>query len=203
MSTRPARQEGFTLTELSIAMAVFLVFMTLVTPFMVSHLRSALRTADRVDAQQGARAALRGMVRELRQANVLYSNPPTQPTTDSAISFGVDFDGDTSTPVTRVTYYVQGQELRRGAQFAAGAPMALGVESVGFTMFGNNPVFDDNADGVVTGEELDTNANGQWEADELAFVTRIRISLTVASSDEPEDEQAYTAEAFLRNRLAG
>lgn len=198
------RDDGFTLIELSVAMAVFLVFMTLVTPFMVSHLRSALRTEDQVDVQQGARMALRSMVRELRQASVLYTSPG-QPTDGERMSFGVDLNGDGTIVTTEhFTYYVEGGVLRRGRTATSGVPFSQGVESLTFEMFGNNTAFDTNpADGVVTGQELDTNGNGLWEPQELGFVTRVRISLVVASSEDSDDEQAYTAEAFLRNRLAG
>src|SRR5919106_5113100 len=89
-------ERGYTLTELAVVMAVFMIFMSFAGPVMISHLMSAIRTERRVDLQQSARAALRTMVRELRQATALYDEvtKPGKPTDRNAISFGIDLNGD-------------------------------------------------------------------------------------------------------------
>jgi hypothetical protein len=48
-------------------------------------------------------------------------------------------------------------------------------------------------------EETELNPDGAWTSSELANVTRISITLTVASDDQ---DQTYEAEAFLRNKVA-
>ncbi|MGH2723136.1 MAG: PulJ/GspJ family protein [Actinomycetota bacterium] len=205
MSTRD--EGGYTLIELSVVMSVFVIFMAMASPFMFGQLRSAVRTEDRVDIQQEARAALRLMVRELRQAEELY-NTTAKPSGQDRLSFGVDLNGDgqlnsytaTSLPLEQVTYYVSGGTLFRGRELGQGQPLAAGVTGLAFTIFGSNPALDTNGDGVVTEDELDLNGNGSWDPQELPNVTRVEVAVTVEHGDA---RQTYTAQAFLRNRTYG
>ena len=205
MSTRAER--GYTLVELSVVMSVFVIFMAVAAPFMIAHLRAGLRTENRADVQQTARSALRLVVRELRQAEELYSTAE-KPTGANAISFGVDLDGDgqlnaytaTTLPLEQITYFVSEGTLFRGSQQGQGQPVATGVSEIVFTMFGSNPALDTDGDGVVSQTELDLNGNGVWESHELPNITRVEVSLTV---EEGDARQTYTAQGFLRNRTYG
>ncbi len=200
-------ERGFTLTELSVAMSVFLIFMALATPLMFSQLRTAIQTEEDVDLQQAARSATRTMLRELRQASELYSTVE-KPTRKDAISFGVDLDGDgmvnastdSTKPLEQITYYLEGDVLYRGSDVGSGDPLADDVTGLVFSIYGSNLAFDANADATVTETELDRNGNGVWEASELANVTRVDVGLTVGRND---DAQTYEASAWLRNREAG
>ena len=205
MSTR--REGGFTLTELSVSMGVFLIFLAFATPFMFGQLRQALETERQVDLQQTARSALRTMVRELRQASELYASSE-KPSGKTTLSFGVDLNGDgviasytdNTKALEQISYYLSAGTLFRGRQHGQGVPLANDVEAVEFTLFGSNLTFDANGDGVVSETELDRNANGLWDGSELTFATRVQIELTVAEADEA---QTYAAEAFLRNQVTG
>lgn len=205
MSTRGER--GYTLVELTVVMAVFTIFMAVATPFMITHLRAGLRTENRIDVQQNARSALRLLVRELRQAEELYSTTD-KPSGKNKISFGVDLNGDgqinsysaTSLPLEQVTYYLSSGSLLRGRKQGQGQPVASGAVQIVFTMFGSNTALDTNGDGVVSETELDLNGNGQWDTNELSNITRVNVALTV---EEGDARQTYSAEAFLRNRTYG
>lgn len=208
MSTSDLRGDrGYTLVEFAIAMSIFVIFMAIATPFMFSQLRGALRTEDRVDLQQSARAGLRTMTRELRQAVELYTSVE-KPSGKNELSFGVDFDGDgvinsynnNNVPLEQVTYYLSNDTLYRGRKKGQGSPLAEHVEQVTFELFGSNLVLDTDGDGVVEEAELDRNNNGNWEDSELANVTRVGITLDV---EEDGTSQTYSAQAFLRNRVAG
>jgi prepilin-type N-terminal cleavage/methylation domain-containing protein len=206
MSTeRSLDEHGYTLVEFAITMSVFAILMSIVTPLLFGQLRSGLATEERIDLQQNARTALRTLVREVRQASVLYATVDN-PSGNDQLSVGVDFDGDgvistsTSAAMERITYYRKASEeaLYRGRKFNQGEPLAENVEQVEFTMFGSNLALDADVDGVVEEEEL--NPDGNWTPAELANVTRISILLTVASDDQ---DQTYEAEAFLRNKVSG
>jgi prepilin-type N-terminal cleavage/methylation domain-containing protein len=206
MSTdRGVDERGYTLVEFAIAMSVFAILMAIVTPLMFSQIRSGLQTQERIGLQQNARTALRTMVRELRQASVLYATVDN-PSGNDHLSVGVDYDGDgvistdTGAPMERITYFLKSSEqtLYRGRKFNQGAPLAENVEVIDFTMFGSNLALDTDNDGVVAETEL--NPDGAWTASELANVTRVSIALTVASDDQ---DQTYEAEAFLRNKVVG
>lgn len=206
-------ERGFTLIEFSVAMTVFLIFMSLATPFMFRNLQQALDTENRADLQQNARSALRTLVRELRQAEELYVSAD-KPSGKNRISFGVDFDGDgvinsyndLSKPLEQITYYTSSDTLFRGRKQGQGALLAEDVTNISFTMFGSNIVLDTDGDGIVTEDELNKNGdkdgggNVIWQAGELANVTRIAISMTVSANG---DTQTYTADAWLRNKVVG
>jgi prepilin-type N-terminal cleavage/methylation domain-containing protein len=206
MSTdRLTDERAYTLVEFAVAMTIFAILMSIVTPLMFSQIRSGLDTQERIDLQQNARTALRTMVRELRQASVLYATSDN-PTAGDRVSFGVDYDGDgvistgTTGTLERLTYFRKTSESRlyRGPKYNQGAPLADHVQTLEFTMFGSNLALDTDNDGVVEEEEL--NGDGNWSTSELANVTRIAITLTVAN-DGPD--QTYEAEAFLRNKVVG
>lgn len=207
-----ADERGYTLVEFAVAMGVFLLFISMATPFMFSQLRGALETEERVDLQQSARSALRTMVGELRQAEVLYQTAEN-PSGKTQLSFGVDWDANGSitgcsppagVAPERIIYYIQSGELRSGCKVGgAAAPLAERVKQVSFDFFGSNLALDTELpkDGVVDYEELDLNNNGNLDESELANVTRIVITLVMVDNDD--DEQTYSEQAFLRNRVVG
>jgi len=206
---RLSDDRGYTLVEFAVAMGIFLIFMSVVTPFMFSQIQGALRTEDRVDLQQNARIALRTMTRELRQATELYDSVD-KPSGKTEVSFGVDFDGNgvidsynnTAAPLEQITYYYTpvDETLYRGRKKNVGSPLAEHVQDVIFTMYGSNLVLDGNGDGVVDEDELDTNGNNKIDGPELANVTRLTIELDMAGGDVT---QTFEAQAFMRNRVVG
>jgi prepilin-type N-terminal cleavage/methylation domain-containing protein len=212
-TSRTSTEGGFTLTELSVAMAVFLIFMAATTPFMFRNLMQALRTEGEADLQQGARAAMRTMTRELRQAGALYASTD-KPSGKNSISFGVDFDGDgvlnswndSSRPLEQITYFMSDGGLYRGRKQGQGQLIAENVSDLRFTMFGSNLALDQNGDGIVDENELNTsgekdaNGNPVWRASELAHVTRVKVEMTVSNGSA---SQTYTADVWLRNRVVG
>jgi len=208
MSTRRGGDErGYTLVEFAVAMSVFLIFMSIATPFMFSQLQGALDTQERVEFAQNARSALRLMTRELRQASSIIDTPPEKPSGPNELSFGVDYDGNgvinawsnTASALEEVTYYFDGDTLYRGRRVGQGVPLATGVTGVDFVMFGSNLAFDIDGDGVVTATELDTNGSGKVDGAELSSVTRIAITVDVGESVATAD--TYQAQVFLRNRV--
>jgi prepilin-type N-terminal cleavage/methylation domain-containing protein len=201
-------ERGYTLTELAVVMAVFMIFMAFAGPVMFSHLMSAIRTERRVDLQQSARAALRYMEREMRQAKELYSSSE-KPSGKNKISFGVDLNGDgvvndyndPSKLLEQITYEIKGQTLWRGRKLEQGAPLAENVQSMQFTFFGSNPLFDTDSDGVVEESELNPpDGLGTWSVGELANVTRVVIELTVEQNGVV---QTYTSDVLMRNKVVG
>jgi prepilin-type N-terminal cleavage/methylation domain-containing protein len=204
MTIRRTKDErGYTLVEFAITMSILVIFMSIATPLLFSQIRSGLDTEQRIDLQQGARTALRTMVRELRQASALYATVDN-PTGTDRLSLGVDYDGNgtisTGVPLERITYYRKTSDgaLYRGPKLNQGQPLAENVDEVIFEMFGSNLALDANNNGVVEQSEL--NPSGGWTTSELANVTRVVITLTVAEDDTT---QTYEAQAFLRNRVAG
>ena len=118
-----ADEGGYTLIELSVTMAVFLIFMSFATPFMFTQLREALQTENQLDLQQNAHVSFRTKLRELRQANTLFQ-VPGRPTRKNKVSIWVDFNGNRATEGDElVTYYVKGSKLWRGFEDDRGQPL--------------------------------------------------------------------------------
>ncbi|MGH3452478.1 MAG: PulJ/GspJ family protein [Haloechinothrix sp.] len=207
MSTRRRGDErGYTLVEFAVSMSVFLIFMSIATPFMFSQLQGALDTQERVELTQNARSAIRLMTRELRQAASIIDTPPEKPSGPNQLSFGVDYDGNgninawnSSGPLEEITYYHEGDTLYRGRRVGQGVPLATGVTGVGFEMFGSNLALDTNGDGVVDESELDLNGSPGVDGSDFVNVTRIAITLDVGESGATA--QTYEAQVFLRNRV--
>jgi type II secretory pathway pseudopilin PulG len=205
--TGPGTESGYSLTELAVVMAVFMIFMSFAGPVMFSHLMSAVRTERRVDLQQSGRAAFRTMEREMRQAKELYSSFD-KPSGKDRISFGVDLNADgvindysTGTLLEQITYYIQGSTLYRGRKQGQGVPLAENVVSIEYTLFGSNPVLDLDGDGVVDESELNPpDGTGPWSTGELANVTRVVMVMTV---EESGVTQTYTSDVLLRNKVVG
>lgn len=197
-----AGERGYTLIELSVTMGVFLIFMSFATPFLFNQLEEAVKTETQVDLQQNARVSFRTLLRELRQANKLYQ-ATERPTRKNKVSFWVDLDGDALVDGSELlTYYKKGSKLFRGPEDDRGQPLAEDVQTLEFTYYGSNlERLDKNpVDGIVSETELDENANGIIDGGELDNVTRITVSLTVASGFE---SQLYSGTAWLRNRVVG
>ncbi|HYH27805.1 MAG TPA: hypothetical protein VEA19_03390 [Actinomycetota bacterium] len=194
--------DGYTLIELSVAMAGLLVFLSFASPFLFKQIQEAQRTEARTDLQQHARTGMRSLVRELRQARELYQTSQ-RPSGKNRISFGVDLNGkDGIASNERLSYYIKGSRLYRGGEFddEKGQPIADDVSQIVFSFFGSNLALDDNGDGVVTETELDQNLDNNWSEAELTQVTRVKIDLTVRAGS---DTQTYSENVWLRNRSVG
>jgi hypothetical protein len=180
------------------------------TPFMFRNLPQALNTEARTDLQKNARVAMRVLVRDLRQAGVLYASTAL-PTGRDQISAGVDFDGDQSistntNAMEQVSYFLRDGGLHRGRVDGPSQLLAEDVTDLRFTMFGSNLALDQNGDGIVDENELNTDGNVDedgnpiWSGPELANVTRIEVEMTASNESA---SQTYTAEVWLRNKAVG
>lgn len=192
-------ERGYTLIELSVAMTVFVAFMAFAMPFLFGNLRQAVQTENRIDLQQNSRAAIRTLVRELRQARELLGSS-NKPSGRNKISFTVDLNGDgTIASNEGVTYYVKQLKLYRGPEDEQGQPLAEDIATIEFTYWGSNLQLDTNNNGVVEEAELDQNGNiTQWTVSELTNVTRVGVRLVANAQGE---EQSYTETVWLRNKV--
>jgi len=142
---------GFTLLEVLITSAIFVIVLFAVYTSFESSQKTVTWGETKVEVQQTARVAMGMMANEIRTAgydpsNVITLLPTTavQAATPTAVSFIGDVDGDNVTD--QVTYRLQGTQVIRdfaswnGATFPAPAPeqLADGVSALTFAYFDGN-----------------------------------------------------------------
>lgn len=211
-------EEGFTLVELLITLFLFGVLTTVLFTVVMNNVNVVKAVRQSTDLNEESRLVLNRMSRELRESRaiVAVTNPGGSgfdPTSDSEITFEVDFNGNgTIEPLAddpeRITYKYESVAKRLLLQ-AGGLELPILAENVEFfrlTYTSKKYECDTNADGAVSWEELDValspcpadigNANGQLDT-ELEAVNSVTIELTVLTGDR---EQEYRTQLDLRNR---
>ena len=88
-------KKGFTLVEVLVSIAIFILIMLAVTKFQVSIFQSNKYTSDVITSAQDARSILRTMVQELRSAKSGSNGSyPIVQTATSSITFYSDINSD-------------------------------------------------------------------------------------------------------------
>jgi prepilin-type N-terminal cleavage/methylation domain-containing protein len=98
------REDGVTLVELLVVMAILLVVAGIVLGFLETTTSLVARTSNDVQAENDARLALRTMTQDIRAANTSSTMGacPTTPTPGSCLSFTI-LRGTTAAPTCRST----------------------------------------------------------------------------------------------------
>jgi prepilin-type N-terminal cleavage/methylation domain-containing protein len=182
-----ARERGFTLVELLVAMTLFLVLSAVVLTAMITLSKGLDRTRLSSDVSAEARVALERMAREVRQAKSLESPTAT------AMTVNVDFDGSgvidgTLADPEKITYAYDAStdSIAMTAKDGAGAT-----------------VTQDLLAGQVTDLTF-AYRSSNWarysptqEVSIAADVDRVEISLTVEDGGQTDH---FTTQVTLRNR---
>jgi prepilin-type N-terminal cleavage/methylation domain-containing protein len=171
--------DGFTLVELLVATAVVGLVMAGVLGVLVMGLEAYRFGADRVEAQQTARAALERMVKELREAGYDPAGGGVAPIvlaepTQVAFQRDLNANGVIDATRERVTFLLRGTVLRRDAGGGA-QPLAENVRAFGLSYL----------DGAGA------------ETADLRRIRAIRIRLEVGEPGRPA--AVVESEAALRN----
>lgn len=213
MSHRPiARDDGFTMVEMLVSMALFAVLGTVLLGFALGSARVADGVQSATDVTEEARLATERMTRELRQAEGL-SGAVVDAGRVVAITIEVDFDGNGTIDTTAVdpevlTYrWLEADErLTLTANSDLTRPvLAGGVERVDIRLRSSQWIYDgadlSEPDGTTTWQELDAssigNRNGQPDAAELPFIDLVSVELVVRDGDT---SRRFTVQADMRNR---
>lgn len=213
MTDRPTtHDDGFTMVEMLVAMALFAVLGTVLLSFALGSARVADGVQAATDVTEEARLATERMTRELRQAEGL-SGAVVSDGKVVAMTLEVDFDGsgtiDTSAIDSEVLTYrwIEDQErLTLTANSDTTRPvLAGGVELVDIRLRSSQWIYDGAgnypADGITTWQELDKsrigNDNGQPDGDELPFIDLVSVELIVRDGDT---SRRFTVQADMRNR---
>lgn len=213
MNGLPApRDEGFTMVEMLVSMALFAVLGTVLLGFSLGSARVADGVQSATDVTEEARLATERMTRELRQAEGL-SGAVVSDGRVVAMTIQVDFDGsgtiDTTAVDPEVLTYRWLEDEERLTLTANGdltrPVLAGGVELVDIRLRSSQWIYDgadaSEPDGTTTWQELDAssigNRNGQPDAAELPFIDLVSVELVVRDGDT---SRRFTVQADMRNR---
>ena len=213
MTGRAPRDEGFTMVEMLVSMALFAVLGTVLLGFSLGSARVADGVQSATDVTEEARLATERMTRELRQAEGLSGAVVDDVGRVVAITLEVDFDGSGTIDTTAVdpevlTYrwLADDGRLTLTANSDLTRPvLAGGVERADIRLRSSQWIYDgadsSEPDGTTTWQELDAssigNGNGQPDAAELPFIDLVSVELVVRDGDT---SRRFTVQADMRNR---
>ena len=205
-----AREEGFTLIETLVTMALFALVSVGFYQVMIATVGASNTTSDLTRISEEARHGFNRILRDTREAAEIRSAAP------NAYRIWVDFDGDEEVDaddyeLVQFEYLAGGRiELVALNEDGTEAERALLVDSVSPALDGEGdplPVFSyssdylqydtDTVDGVSSLAEL-TAAVGADRA--LDYISNVHIDFRVAVGDS---SSTFTSRAQLRNKRFG
>ena len=195
MSRRFLREEGFTLTEVVVAMVMMTAVLFALYAVFDAGVRIFGAGRDRAEAAQTARLGLARMAREIGAAYPQDKADGNETLlsdfTEERLTFGNDLNGNRRT-LNPATGTLEGSEKISYALDGAGNPLRNGGRLV-------EGARDADGDGrALTFEYLDANG-GPVASGSESEVALVRIELEISAGGEPL-EQTLTMVVALRNR---
>jgi prepilin-type N-terminal cleavage/methylation domain-containing protein len=208
------RDTGFTLVEMLVATTLFLLLGTMLLTMTLAVNRAVTDSQQFTNMNEQARVATERLSREMRQATEVRSATlPALPGGDTAVTFGVDFNGNNiiedsvlDPEVITYRYDASGERLTLTANDEDGVAHTRPILSEQVTAFefefrSSLWQHDTNGDGITTWEELDAspvgNRNNTLDSAELRHIDLVAFTLTVMDG---KHKQTYQSLVGLRNQ---
>ena len=209
------RHRGFTLVETLVATGIFLTLTALLLTTAMTSVRTTRNSQIGNDLNEEARLVLNRMSRELREAiRVTDVDNPNgsafNASSDNSVTFEVDFNGNgviepsaDDPEVITYAYDYAAKQLLLKASGEAIPILAANVSKFRLSFTSRLYDYDADVDGVVTWEELDSdatgivgNSNGVLDL-ELRQINSVTIEFTVLTGSR---QQVYRTQVDLRNK---
>lgn len=208
-----ARDEGFSLVELLVAMALFGVLGSLLLGLALGTSRVTDDVRSLTTVNEESRLAMDRMTRELRQARAITA-VTLPPSSTTSLTFWTDFNGNNAVDLAvadpEVLTYRWNPATSRltltandAAATAVTRPvMAASVSSVTLELRSSQWEHDADGNGQTTWQEIDAaaaggNGNGVPDGTELEAIDQVGLTMTVLDGSRA---QTYTTRVDLRNR---
>lgn len=209
-----SESDGFTLVEIMVAMSIFLMLSAIVMTTVITVSRATTDARQFTNMNEQARIATERLSREMRQAaEIRAAMVPITPGGDTAVTFGVDFNGNNviepavaDPEIITYRYDAANERLTLTANDQDGTSVTRPILSDQVTAFefsfrSSLWQHDANGDGVTTWEELDVsplgNNNAVLDEPELARIDLVAVTLTVMDG---QHAQTYQTQVGLRNQ---
>ncbi len=223
-------EAGFTLVEVLISLFLFGILTTVLFAIVRNSAHTLATVRQNTDLNEEARAVMNRITRELREASVIYPVDVAAPlggtinpagstynsVADTAIDFGVDFDGNSSinafaSDPERLRYHFDYPNRRLLIETTSGQfpILADNVEAFKISYFSQTFGCDIDKDGTITWEEVESAPEPDCPAAagdsdippnldiELGSINSVVIDLTVLKGSRRQD---YRTQIDMRNR---
>ncbi len=209
------REDGFTIVELLVASSLFLGLSAMLFTTVMSSSQAVRGSRLYTDLNEEARVLLNRVSRELREAKAIVAvknpgGPTYSPTSDSSVTFEVDFNGNgviepAGADPERLTYTYQVADGRVVLEAGGTSYPILAANVSYFRLTYLSRIYDRDADGdgTVTWPELDSDPTGAYGNgnnvldQELGYIDSVTIDVTVLNGSK---RQEYRTQVDLRNR---
>lgn len=212
--TSPARSDGFTLIEMVVSIALFLLLSSVMLTMTLAVNRAVKDGRQFTNMNEQARVATERLSREMRQASEIRSAVlPVTAGGDTAVTFGVDFNANNiveesvqDPEVITYRYDAANERLTLTANDEDGVAQTRPILSEEVTAFefdfrSSMWQHDANGDGITAWQELDAspvgNRNGTLDGPELRHIDLVAFTLTVMDG---QHAQTYQSLVGLRNQ---
>lgn len=192
-------EEGMTLIEVLLVIAIFVMIVTIVSRFQSDIIVYNKYSSDVISSAQDARTILRNIVQELRSAKT--GNNGSYPIAQAATSTIVFFsDTDADGLQEQIRYFISSGTLKKGVVKATGSPLAYdGAETLSTLAYNIK-------NGTTTNlfEYFNSSYNGTSsplsQPVSVNAVRLVRVNLMIdADPRRSPIPRLYTSDATLRN----
>ena len=208
-----ARDDGFSLVEVLVAMALFGVLGSLLLGLALGTSRVTEDVRGLTTVNEESRLAMERMTRELRQARSITA-VTVPPASTTSLTFWTDFNGNDAADLAvddpEVLTYRWNPATNRLTLTANDASatavtrpvLAASVSGLTLELRSSRWQLDADGDGLTTWQELDApaaggNGNGVPDGTELDALDQVGLTMTVVDGAR---SQTYTTRVDLRNR---
>ena len=196
MINKKSNIAGFTLIEIMVVMAIFIIFIMMSSDYIIQGFRSSTYIYEQASAIQNAGKVQDIMVKEIRKANRSqagdYLLDTVQPQT---FIFYSDVNSDGSTE--KIRYFLENNTLKGGIILAVGIPSQYPAENEVISTLSN--YINNNTDPIFTYYDKDNQLIANPSANKQSIrLINILVKINVTPSQAPLDYY-LKADVQIRN----
>lgn len=108
---RDTYKKGFTLTELMVYIAIFVILITTVTLFAMAFIKATTKSRIKKEVASGTYSAVKAMVYEIKRANSVYTSTSVFDSHPGQLSLETSQELPEGEQITYLDFYLDGDKL--------------------------------------------------------------------------------------------